>query len=409
MKAVIKWITLVVLIGVSIADFFFNKEVLLWSSRISFYFQENGGKPVYAIGILLSTIFTFWMPAAVIIYNHLSNNSRDSLYHFVKYFLAVSIGIFFKMLMYQGRPYLACEDIKGCTCDPGMPSGHAIMAISGYYMIYVIFTEKMSSLSPENHPIRASMLKVTCCILSLGIIWSRIALGAHSVDQLFLGSMISINVILWFDKASFEKIYDILEHRSVSISLLSSFICFILAVGFLFLNHQYREDRVFLQYWDKCPKCKGTMVVSQSLNAALFQIVPGALLYYPYRHKKELQAHHESYAVYSKRPHRFGVFFMLVVFIPVVLLGVIELINTRLITDVYIAGMFLLITIGPLAFYCGIAMSYFNELAYAKFGLDLLIKPLIEYDEDNKRQHSSSFFQTDDEKDSKPIDGMIRE
>ena len=399
MTAIIKWLSLAVLACVSAADMFYNKDVMVWSGKISYYMQENGGKPVHIIAAICSSAFTFWMPITVVVYNHLSNNSRDSLYHFVKYFTAVGIGVFFKMLMYQGRPYLACEDIKGCTCDPGMPSGHAIMAISGYYMIYVIFTEKIEAFSIDRHAIRAAMLKVTCYVLGLSIIWSRIALGAHSVDQLFIGSMIAINVILWFDKPAFEKLYDKLEHHSVLISVSYSILIFALGVTFLFVNHEYREDREFLKYWDKCLVCKGTMVVSQSLNSSISQIVPGALLYYPYDRKRRQKAHHESYSVYHKPAHRFAVFFVLAVLLPGLVFMGIEAIKNKYLHDVYVASVFLLCVVGPLFFYVGMAMSYFNELAYSRFGLDAMLEHLVEDEDDDellRNERCNSFYQPGD-------------
>lgn len=393
-----KYSVLFILVSFSLVDFFYNKDILLWSGNISYYFQEHGGKTVYILAQILSSIFTFWMPVVVVIYSHLSNNSRDSLYHFVKYFLAVAIGVFFKMLMYQGRPYLACEKIKGCTCDPGMPSGHAIMAVSGYYAVYVIFTERLPEFSPAKYSLRVAGFKLVSIILALAVIWSRIALGAHSVDQLFIGTMISVNVILWFDKPTFDKIYDYLEHHSVSFSLIFALLCLASSIFFLYLNHEFREDNQFLKYWDKCPKCKNTMVVSQSLNAALMQIVPGALLYYPYDHKKKLHPHHENYKAYEKVNHRFGVFFFLVLIIPGILFLIGEGIQRYLLTSVYSSSLFLLFYLSPVAFYVGMAMSYFNELIFSKFGLDTLLKPIIEdeYEDEVPTSHRTTFSREGD-------------
>ena len=407
MNQYLKYLALATLVSVSIVDAFFNKQILLWSAGITYYFQSNGGEPVRIVSLILSSAFTFWMPIVVVVYNHLSNNSRDSLYHFTKYFLAVDLGVFFKMLFYQGRPYLASEKIDGCTCDPGMPSGHSIMAISGYYMIYVIFTERLDFFNPAKFAKRALVLKVFCILLSCGIIWSRIALGAHSVDQLFIGSMISINTILWYDKKMFLKFYDYLEHKSVSFSVLSSIIIFSMGVGFCFLNHEYREDYEFLKYYNKCTICRGTMVVSQSLNVAICQIVPGALLYYPYAHKKTLESHHESFAAYEKIRHRFGVFFVLVVLIPVLFFVVSQLITRFVVTQIYSSSIFLILYLGPVAFYVGTAMSYFNEIFYSRFGLDTLIQPFVQ---DTEIKHRSTFSSPEvDKKEDKTEEYTLQE
>ena len=388
MYEALKYLTLAILLAFSGVDAYYNKDILLWSANITFFFQENGGRPIYYLAMILSSAFTFWMPVVVVLYNHLSNNSRDSLYHFVKYFLAVDLGVVFKILFYQGRPYLASEKIDGCTCDPGMPSGHAIMAISGYYMIYVIFTERVAFFNPAKFAGRAAVLKFWCFFLSLGVIWSRIALGAHSVDQLFIGSMIAINVILWFNKARFDKLYDILEHRSVCISLIFSLTLFTLGIVFCFVNHEYREDYSFLKYYSKCPICKGTMVVSQSLNVAITQIVPGALLYYPYNHKRTLHTSHETYNAYEQKKHRFGVFVVTVVVIPTLFLGMSQVMLYFLFKGIYTSSLFLMCYLGPVAFYVGMAMSYFNEIFYSHFGFDTLLQPLLQ---DTEIHHRSTF------------------
>lgn len=384
----LKYLALAVLLLVSSVDAFYNKDILLWSADITFFFQEKGGEPVRLIGLVLSSAFTFWMPVVVVLYNHMSNNSRDSLYHFTKYFLAVDLGVLFKIIFYQGRPYLASDKIDGCTCDPGMPSGHAIMAISGYYMIYVIFSERLAYFDPKTNAGRALLLKFTCFFLAAGVIWSRIALGAHSVDQLFIGSMISINVILWYDKQTFEKLYEYLEHKSVRVAVAFSVFFFTLGLSFLFINHEYREDYSFLKYYNKCPACKGTMVVSQSLNVAICQIVPGALLYYPYSHKKTLEQSHESFKAFKKRNHRFGVFFVLVVVIPAAFLLMSQLLVYFVFKGIYSSSLFQILYLGPVAFYVGMAMSYFNEIFYKHFGLDTLLQPLLV---DTEIKHRSTF------------------
>ena len=214
------------------------------------------------------------------------------------------------------------------------------------------------------------------------------------MDQLFIGSMIAINTILWFDKPLFERFYEVLEQRSVLISYLLSAFYFCFGVGFLFLNHELREDYSFLKYYSKCPACKGSMVVSQSLNMAICQIVPGALLYYPYATKKTLQTDYESYRAFLKVKHRLGVFFVLVIMIPSIFFAVSQLVVGYLFTGIYkLSSLFYLLYLGPLAFYVGMAMSYFNEVMYTRFGLDVLLQPLVVQDTEIK--HRSTFSSPD--------------
>jgi membrane-associated phospholipid phosphatase len=386
----LKYLALAVLLIFSLVDAFFNKDILLWSANLSFFFQDKGGDIVHIVGMALSSGFTFWVPAVVVLYNHLSNNSKDSLYHFTKYFLAIDLGVLFKILFYQGRPYLASEKIDGCTCDPGMPSGHSIMAISGYYMIYVIFTERLEFFSPVKHVGRVMILKVFCVLLAAGIIWSRIALGAHSVDQLFIGSMIAINVILWYDKKVFDSFYDYLEKKSHAFSLAVSLFMIALGVGFLFINHEYREDYDFLKYYNKCEVCKGTMVVSQSLNAAICQILPGALIQYPYTHKKALLEAFENQKVFENRWPRFWFFCLVVIIIPGVFMGIGQLLLVYVLDGIYSSSLFLILFAGPLAFYLGWAITFFSETTYKYFNQNALTQPLLQETDNIHRSTFSS-------------------
>jgi len=363
-----RYVVLLALFLVSLGSGLNSKDWLLGSAKVSEFFQDEGGAPLYNFSKFLSSVCTFWVMPLVILFNHTSNNSRRAFFEFVRYFGAVLLGVVFKLAFYQGRPYMVYNRIHGDTCDPGMPSGHAIMATSGYVMAYSILSQQ-STFNPKLHPLRNTMLAIACGVLAALIVWSRCVLGAHSLDQLVIGVLISLNIVLWFDEPAFEKCYHILEKHGVAIGSYLAIGIFVFGGVFLHLNHEYREDRVFWKYIDSNPLCKGTMVVSQSMNLSLCQILPGAIVFYPYGHKRKQHAHHDSFTIYMAPFKRFMVFVALVGLIPLVFGLTILYMCTQVLVNIYPISWFLLITAGLLAFYVGTVMSYYNEVVYARLGL----------------------------------------
>ena len=64
------------------------------------------------------------------------------------------------------------------------------------------------------------------------------------------------------------------------------------------------------------------------------------------------------------------VFVVLVLVIPALTFGVLVVIQQKLMTGIYRASMVNILALGPLAFYVGVAISYFNETIYTRLGLD---------------------------------------
>ena len=62
--------------------------------------------------------------------------------------------------------------------------------------------------------------------------------------------------------------------------------------------------------------------------------------------------------------------------IPALIFGVLVYIQQKLMTGIYRAGIVNILALGPLAFYVGVAISYFNEIIYTKFGLDEHFLPI---------------------------------
>ena len=317
---------------------------------------------------LFSTVLTVWTIPVVVFYNHLSNNSKDSYYHFVKFMTANAIGVTFKTLFYQGRPYLVHKDVYGCTCDPGMPSGHSIMAVSGYYMAYVILSQRTGYFKAS--PSRTQLLKFICVLFPLGIMWSRVQLAAHSLDQISIGALISLNVIVWFDRTLFERIYSYLEYKPFVLPFAFTIVMTIFGSAFIWINHEKREDTNFWLYWDKCPACLNTFVVAASRNVALVFVLPGFMMFYPYEKKRYTTILEDHFLLYERKWARFFVFLVNVCLVPGAIFGVLHFVQMRSITGIYGASFFWFKLLSPLAFYAGAAMSSLNDYFYEKMNLN---------------------------------------
>ena len=335
----------------SLAEVPFHRDFMDASCRVSSFFQSFGAVATVP-SHLLSTVFTFWIPGLLFGYNHASNNSVDSFYHTFKYFAAVTLGVYFKALFYQGRPYLICEDIAGCTCDPGMPSGHAIMAVIGYFSLYELLAPRWPGLGA----------KLLTGLTALAIVVSRSVLGAHSLDQLAIGTLIALSVAAVLDKRAFERVFAFLSVRPQAYATLLFIFNGLFGLAFLLLNHEFREDRTLWKHFHKCPKCKDTLVVSQTLNMSVCQLLPGFIAQYPYRLKHRV----DTYKLFEQRGKRLWLYGLFVLLPPLCVFGLAQLLVTTAFSTVYQASVVTLGLVMPAAAFVGYMMSRGIFVVYEK-------------------------------------------
>ena len=388
------------LILFSILDIFLSDKFMMISCDVSKALQNGGGEILIFISLLLSTIFTFWIPLMIILYNHLTNSNKDSFYILFKYFVPVILGVYFKALFYQGRPYLVSPDIQGCTCDPGMPSGHAIMAMSGYYAAYEILMANYPGLKDKMY---GQLIKIVFTFLAVSIVVSRSVLAAHSIDQLIMGSLISIWAILYFDRTRFNRIYILLSEHHGKISKSVLIFNLLLAISFIYINHGFRENYEKWKYFDKCKKCMNTLVVSQTLNMGICQLLPAYIACFNYKFYntrrvntnslietevvEEVERTDEgfkntnSYDLYQDKCKRLILYLGLVGLPSGFLMGIHSLCLKFLDFSIYQASILTLAITTPVSFYVGFMMSSGMDIAYLKLELNKKIKEDTQTDE----------------------------
>ena len=119
-----------------VIDLIYNRGLTTSSSDFSLTAQRWGGSSLAVIGNILSTVFTYWILVYLHAYVVLARDHQYMVYTFTSYFFPLIIVIFLKAIYYRGRPYVISEKVDGCECDPGMPSGHACMAVMCYSIAY---------------------------------------------------------------------------------------------------------------------------------------------------------------------------------------------------------------------------------------------------------------------------------
>lgn len=135
------------------------------------------------------------------------------------YFLGITLSIYIQSLMKiiygNSRPFMEKQELFKGICDGGFgnPSGHAIVS----FFIYLILIHYIMKHKYFNEKIIIKILLICLLItLLLLVVFSRIILGIHSINQIIFGSLLGIWIFLFliysfkFDKMSmiiYRKIY----------------------------------------------------------------------------------------------------------------------------------------------------------------------------------------------------------
>ena len=93
---------------------------------------------------------------------------------------------FFKLIYKNPRPFFHEHWVKVYDCETGYgnPSGHSIVAVSIYLTLWKVLRKKNPFFEKYKKSFFMLLFFFICCILL-----SRLALGAHSLNQILLGIM----------------------------------------------------------------------------------------------------------------------------------------------------------------------------------------------------------------------------
>jgi len=166
---------------------------------------------------------------------------------------------FFKLIYKNPRPYFHENWVKVFDCETGFgnPSGHSIVAVSVYLTVSKIIRKKFYL----QKRIQKYFNYVTV-IFILFITFSRLALGAHSLNQILFGIFIGAMIYaLFFDVFKIDlnltdEIYIIMKPKIFNI--FSTIILMILFIGIIIFNFFPVLNKLDSQTWgrsinENCP------------------------------------------------------------------------------------------------------------------------------------------------------------
>ena len=351
------------LILATIVDIFFDNYFLETSADLSYWLQKEGEKPL----TLISLVFTFPLAFGLLFcaYFWILNSRKQlkALYYFNVFLIPISIGVILKNVWYKGRPYAIREDVSGSSCDPGMPSGHSIMALSGYYVVYKVLVDDMYA---GNQRIRR-FSQTFCILTALLIMFSRITLGDHGYNQVIIGFLISATFISYFDYPTFLYLLERYRKKLMVIMMSLNAITTVFLVVICYINHEYRENLDFWKFLYKNKECPESFVPGAAISSPLvswyfFTMVSLPFLSVPFEAKeRKLSILNESFIRWS-----------IYILLPVPSLafwGVVGLVYSES-TDIMVRSYWTIFISSVCASYLGIATGRLSKMIMRYFGVD---------------------------------------
>lgn len=150
---------------------------------------------------------------------------------------SIAIGIL-KLIYRESRPYFHEHWIQVFDCETGFgnPSGHSIVAVSLYMTL-----EKIFRINYGENSKKARFFKLLMIFIILNILISRLALGAHSLNQVLFGSFIGIMIYYLVFNVIMIKMNHAAEVDTLTsakcIKTVFTVIGLFLAFGFILFNY----------------------------------------------------------------------------------------------------------------------------------------------------------------------------
>lgn len=269
-----------------IIDIIYHREFMEYSSKISAATQQANNSFVNHLSHFLSTWAVFWFPVVLHFYILFNKNVTYMVYIVTLYLGPFSVVFFLKAIYYRGRPYVVHPTVTGCECDPGMPSGHAIMSLVTYYIVYKYCIDNYFRRENTAKLIFRVCLALFCFLMVIGVSVSRIIVGAHSFSQLLMGLIIGVNLLLWITYKNFKTFVRLFKGNFRMIALINLVFLTIFTIAMILINTQWREDTVYWKYWNKCPKCNRSFVLGMAISLAAMYFLPAFYFMFPMKYSR---------------------------------------------------------------------------------------------------------------------------
>ena len=185
----------------------------------------------------------------------------------IVYFFGITLSIYMQSLMKiiygDSRPFMERQELFKGICDGGFgnPSGHALVS----FFIYLVLIHYIMNHKFFNEKIIIKILLISILVtLLLLVVFSRIILGIHSINQIIFGSLLGIWIFLILvysfklDRMSmiiYRKLYERKKYIfSISLLLFLSLLTPIILCSTF--NHQLDYVDLNNKLNDNCQKVK---------------------------------------------------------------------------------------------------------------------------------------------------------
>ena len=278
-KTVARWVMIVLLVVFVIIDLRFNREMLYDSSIISMKIQKWN---LDALWWFVSYPCVFWFVVVLVVFIVHNNYVVYMMFIFTSYLFQIVVVSILKAVYYRGRPFVVNTEVRGCICDPGMPSGHVVVSVATYHLLYVILDDFYMRYSAKKTVLR--LATALGCIMMTGvIIFSRMAMGEHSYNQLIMAVLISGNIQLQFTYIRYVRIILFVKGRFKKWCWIAFSFFFVFTLSMIYVNSSFREQRDFWVFGEKCDQCKKSFVIGQTKNLAICFLLASFYLFIPVR------------------------------------------------------------------------------------------------------------------------------
>ena len=168
-----------------------------------------------------------------------------------------------KILYENPRPFWVDTELKlSCNGGFGNPSGHSMRSAAIYLAFAHLITDNKFPASRSLNVIWRSIIFSLSIGLIIGIMLSRVYLGAHSINQIIFGSLLGIAIylfvffILQLQKVDGNTFFRFFVNMRMNIGLLCFYLVLI-GIGILTWSFQRHHNSIYSNTLSEiCPKIK---------------------------------------------------------------------------------------------------------------------------------------------------------
>jgi membrane-associated phospholipid phosphatase len=265
-----------------------KKPLFKASDQFIIYLQGSDPKNNYYIKV--AQFFTFlgsnsiFIPLLIMVYNYVNIYKTYTLLMS----LLISIGSFsiLKVVYSSPRPYFKNEKIEtfGCEGGWGNPSGNCLSSMAFYLTLWHIITDCKEL---RNQKLIKNIYLLVTCLLIVLIMFSRIMVGAHSINQVLFGGLLGFGIyyflffVLCIRPNDHEQFSRILNFKNITYFTGNSLIFLFIFLIFLFNEiDEDTKDKYYINIINKCPNTTKNLLFNREalLNFGIFLSNIGAFI-----------------------------------------------------------------------------------------------------------------------------------